>query len=82
MNIFGFADLVNKFRIKYDYKIEDSLWVHVNDKKVNFNRLENIVYGMCPGTNDDKKNKLMQMQLINTVDKNKTKIYQISTSGR
>ena len=26
---------------------------------------------MCPGTTDDEKKQLFQMQLINTVDKNK-----------
>ena len=36
-----------------------------------FKRLVNRIYGMCPGTTDDEKKQLLQMQLINNVDKNK-----------
>ena len=67
-NISRFSDLVNKFRIKYDYKIEDEFWVHMNNKKVKFKRIENRIYEICPGTTNEKKKKLLQMQLINTVD--------------
>ena len=31
--------------------------------------LTNRIYGMCPGTTDDEQKQLLQMQLINTVDK-------------
>ena len=67
-NIFIFADLVNKFRIKYDSKIKDAFWVYVGKKEVNFKRTANRVYEMCPGTTHDEQKQLMQMQLINTVD--------------
>ena len=43
----------------------------MDNKKVKFKRLANIIYGMCPGTTDDKQKQLLQMQLINTIDKNK-----------
>ena len=59
-NIFSFADLVDKFRIKYDSKIEDSFWVYVNNKKVKFKRLANIIYVMCPGTKDKEKKSTVQ----------------------
>ena len=61
MNIFSFADLVDKFRNNYDSKIEDAFGVCVNNKKVKFKRLENIMYGMCPGTTNNKKKQLLQM---------------------
>ena len=70
-NILSFSDLVDKYRIEYDSKIEDSFWVYVENKKVNFKRLANRIYGMCPGTTDDKKKQLLQMQLIDTVDEKK-----------
>ena len=70
--IFSFANLVDKSRIKYDSKIEDSFWVHVVNKKVKFKRIANIIYGMCPGTTDDEQKQLLKMQVINTVDENKT----------
>ena len=68
-NTFSFANLVNKFRIKYDSKIEDAFWVYVNNKKVKFKRPANRIYVMCLGTTNDKKRQLFQMQLINTIDK-------------
>ena len=43
----------------------------MDNKKVKFKIPENRIYGMCPGTTDDEKKQLFQMQLINTVDKNK-----------
>ena len=79
-NIFSFSDIVDKLRIKYDYKIEDSFWVCVNNKKVKFKRLANRIYGMRPGTTDDKKKQMLQMQLINTVDENNFFSRRTSTS--
>ena len=61
MNIFSFADLVDKFRIKYDSRIEDSFWVYVENKKVKFKRPAYRIYRMCPGTTDDDQNQLLQM---------------------
>ena len=72
-NIFSFNDLVDKFRIKYDPKIEDAFWLYVNNKKVKVKRLSNRIYGVCPGTNDDKKKQLLQIKIINTIDENKNK---------
>ena len=69
-NIFSFANLVDKFRIKYDSKIEDAFWVYVGNNKVKFKRLVNRTYGMCPVTTNDEQKKLLQIQRINTVDKN------------
>ena len=69
--IFSFAYLVNKYRIKYDPKIEDAFWVYVENNKVKFKRLSNRIYGLSPGTTNDEQNQLLQMQLINTVNKNK-----------
>ena len=43
----------------------------MNNKKVKFKRIVNIIYGMCPGTTVENKKQLLQMKLINTVDKNK-----------
>ena len=60
-NIFSLTYLVDKFRIKYDYKIEDAFLVYVNNKKVKFKILEKRIYGMCTGTTDDKKKKLLIM---------------------
>ena len=45
--------------------------VYVDNKKLNFKRLAKIIYGMCPGTTNDNKKQLFQMQPINTVDKDK-----------
>ena len=53
--IFSFADLVNKYRIKCDSKIEDAFWLYVDNKKMNFKRLASIIYGLCPGTTDEKQ---------------------------
>ena len=72
IDIFSFPDLVDKFRIKYDYKIEDAFWVYMKNKKVKFKRPANRIYGTCPGTTNDEKKQLLQIQIINTVDKNKT----------
>ena len=80
MNIFSFADLVDKFRNNYDSKIEDAFGVYVNNKKVKFKRLANRIYGMRPGTTDDKKKQMLQMQLINTVDENNFFSRRTSTS--
>ena len=44
----------------------------MDNKKVKFKRIANRIYGRCPGTTDDEQKQLSQMQLINTVDKNKT----------
>ena len=69
-NIFILADLVNKFKIKYDSKIEDAFLVYAENKKVKFNILANRIYEMCPVTTDDKQKQLLQMKIINTVDEN------------
>ena len=45
--------------------------MYVDNKKVKFKRLSKIIYGICPGTTNDKQKKLLQMQLINTVEENK-----------
>ena len=71
-NISSFADLVDRFRIEYDSKIEDAFWVYMGNKKMKFNRLENRIYEMCTGTTNDKQKQPFTMQLINNVDKNKT----------
>ena len=71
-NIFSFANLVDKFSIKYDSRIEDAFWVYVNNKKVKFKRLVNRIYVICPGTTYYKKKQLLKMQLINDIDENKT----------
>ena len=44
----------------------------MDNKKLKFKRLAKEIYGTCPGTTNDKQKQLFQMQLINTVDKNKT----------
>ena len=67
----SFADIVDKYRIKHGSKIDDAFWVYVENKKVKFKRPENRIYGLCPGTNDENQKQLLQMQLINIVDKNK-----------
>ena len=67
--IFSFADLVNKYRIKYDSKIEDAFWVYVDNKEVKFKRIANRIYGFCLVTTDDDQKQLLQMQLIYTVDR-------------
>ena len=69
-DIFSFVNLVDKYRIKYDSKIEDAFWVYVDNKKVNSKIPANRIYGICSGTTNDEKNQLLQMQLINTVDEN------------
>ena len=71
-NIFSCADLVDKFRIKYDSKIEDEFWVYLGNKKVKFKRLANRIYGMCPGTTNYEQKQMLKMQLINNFDINKT----------
>ena len=43
----------------------------VDNKKVKFKRLSKRIYGMFPGTSNDKQKKLLQVQLINTVEENK-----------
>ena len=58
-NVFSFAGLVDKFRIKIDSKIEDSFWVYVGNKKVKFKRLANIIYGMCTRATNDKQKQLL-----------------------
>ena len=77
-NILSFSDLVDKFRIKYDTKIEDAFWVYVNNKKVKFKRIANRIYGTCPGTTNENKQQLLQMQLLNTIE---IFFHQTSTSG-
>ena len=44
----------------------------MDNKKLKFKRLAKEIYGTCPGNTNDKQKQLFQMQLINTVDKNKT----------
>ena len=44
----------------------------LDNKKVKFKIPSKEIYGTCPGTTYDKQKQLFQMQLINTVDKNKT----------
>ena len=58
-NKFSFSDLVNKLRIKYDSKIGGAFWVYADNKKVKFNRTATRIYGMCPGTTNDEKKKLL-----------------------
>ena len=58
--------------MKYNSKILDEFWVIVDKNKVQLKRLAKIIYEMCPGTTNDKQKQLLQMQLINNVDKNKT----------
>ena len=67
-NIFIFADLVDKYRIKYDSKIEDRFWVYVDNTKVKLKRLTNRIYETRPGTTNDEHKQLLQMQLINIVE--------------
>ena len=58
-NIFSFTYIVNKYRIKYDSKIEDKFWVYVDNKRVKFKQLANIIYVLCPGITDDEQKQLL-----------------------
>ena len=62
MNIFGFADLVDKHRITYDSAKEDAFLIHMPEKIVKFKRSpEGLYFHQAP-----KKNKAMLDKPIDT----------------
>ena len=71
MNIFGFADVVKRYRIKYDSTIEDAFWVYVGSKIVKFRKIWNGLYAISPGVNDDGAKMHLLMQFLTTVEENK-----------
>ena len=46
-NIFGFGDLVSKYRITYDSEMEDAFLVHVEHKTVKFTRTPEGLYQLA-----------------------------------
>ena len=55
-NIFGFGDLVNKYRITYDSEKEDAFLVHMEHKTVKFTRTPEGLYQFLQFHNHTKKN--------------------------
>lgn len=65
-NIISYAEMADRYRIIYDSGKEDAFIVHLsNDKAVRFNRLHNNLYVFKPSIKT-------QVQLLNTVEENKT----------
>ena len=50
----------------------------MDDKNLKFRRPVKRIYEMCLGITDDKKNQLLKIQLINTVDETKHSLPNIS----
>ena len=52
--------------------------MYMDDKNLKFRRPVKRIYEMCLGITDDKKNQLLKIQLINTVDETKHSLPNIS----
>ena len=71
-NIFGFADLVKRYEIKYDSTKEEIFLIFVGEKVVRFKHIWNGLYAILLGaSNFDEKMHLM-MQFLTTVKDNKS----------
>ena len=65
-NIISYAEMADRYRNTYDSGKEDAFIVHLSDNKtVRFNRLGNNLYVYEPSITK-------QLQLLNTVEENKT----------
>ena len=65
-NIISYAEMTDRYRITYDSGKEDAFIVHLSDNKtVRFNRLGKKLYVYKPSITK-------QLQLLNTVEENKT----------
>ena len=74
-NIFGFGDLVNKYRITYDSEKEDAFLVHMEHKTVKFTRTPEGLYQFTVPQSYKEELKMNQEEksnnMIQTVDENK-----------
>ena len=74
-NIFGFGDLVNKYRITYDSEKEDAFLVHMEHKTVKFTRTPEGLYQFTVPQSYKEELKMKQEEksnnMIQTVDENK-----------
>ena len=74
-NIFGFGDLVSKYRITYDSEKEDAFLVHMEHKTVKFTRTPEGLYQFTVPQSYKEELKMNQEEksnnMIQTVDENK-----------
>ena len=74
-NIFGFRDLVSKYRITYDSEKEDAFLVHMEHKTVKFTRTPEGLYQFTVPQSYKEELKMNQEEksnnMIQTVDENK-----------
>ena len=74
-NIFGFGDLVSKYRITYDSEKEDAFLVHMEHKAVKFTRMPEGLYQFKVPQSYKEELKMNQEEksnnMIQTVDENK-----------
>ena len=64
-NIFGFAELKDKYRITYDSEIEDAFIVHLSTQPIKFTRTANGLYTYTPS-----ESYFRQTTLVQTVQEN------------
>ena len=67
-NIFSYAEMADRYRIKYDSEEDDAFFVYLPNKTVRFERIGNNLYVYKP------RNKTIpqRIQLLNTVNENKS----------
>ena len=68
-NIFSYAEMAKRHCITYDSKAEDAFIVHMPDKKVKFTKTDQGLYIYKPKIT---KSQSSEVQLLNTVNENKT----------
>ena len=69
-NIISLADMIEKHRVTYDSAKEKAFLVHLPEKVVKFEQMDNGLYAMDPTKNHQKERTLSKYQLFETVENN------------
>ena len=77
-NIFSYAEMADRYRITYDSKKDDAFVVHLPNKAVRFERIGNNLYVYKPTKTESSQ----RLQLLNTVEENKSFILNGSSIGQ